>query len=70
MQTFGDSYSGQQDSAHGVLAMLEVILSDFANLETETATSEAESQKMHERYGTNVWCFHFPVHFGVIYVLF
>lgn len=50
MQTFGDSSQGQQDSAHGVLAMLEVIMSDFANLETETATSEAESQKMHERF--------------------
>merc|ERR1719460_2528756 len=32
MQTFGDKFTGQQDSAGGVLAMLEVILSDFANL--------------------------------------
>jgi hypothetical protein len=50
MQTFGESYSGQQDSANGVLAMLEIILSDFANLETATATDEATSQKAHERF--------------------
>jgi len=50
MQTFGDTYSGQQDSANGVLAMLEVIMSDFANLETETTTSETESQNMYERF--------------------
>merc|ERR1719181_2641166 len=32
MQTFGEKYTGQQDEAGGVMAMLEVILSDFANL--------------------------------------
>lgn len=50
MQTFGETYSGQQDSATGVLAMLEVIMSDFANLETETKTQEAEAQAMFERF--------------------
>jgi len=50
MQTFGETYSGQQDSANGVLAMLEVIMSDFANLETETKTAEEEAQSMYERF--------------------
>lgn len=50
MQTFGDSYSGQQDSANGVLAMLEVIMSDFANLEATTAASEAAAAKEYERF--------------------
>merc|ERR1719183_2004620 len=33
MQTFGEKYTGQQDEAGGVLAMLEVISSDFANIQ-------------------------------------
>merc|ERR1719201_987814 len=37
MQTFGESYQGQQDEAGGVLAMLEVILSDYANLQADTS---------------------------------
>jgi len=49
MQTFGETYSGQQDSAGGVLAMLEVILSDFAALETKTASDEDLSQNEFER---------------------
>merc|ERR1719199_2363760 len=36
MQTFGKKYTGQQDEAGGVMAMLEVIMSDFANLEADT----------------------------------
>jgi len=33
MQTFGETYEGQQDEAqYGILALLEVIQSDFANL--------------------------------------
>jgi hypothetical protein len=50
MQTFGESYSGAQDSANGVLAMLEVIMADFASLETETSTGEAEAQEQYERF--------------------
>lgn len=42
MQTFGETYSGRQENAHGVLAMLELILEDFA--EGEASTKAAESQ--------------------------
>merc|ERR1711964_769837 len=35
-QTFGKKYTGQQDEAGGVMAMLELILSDFANVEADT----------------------------------
>merc|ERR1719326_285271 len=50
MQTFGAAYKGQQDKAGGVLAMLEVILSDFANVETETKSAEAMSQKAYDDF--------------------
>merc|ERR1719410_2201202 len=51
MQTFGESYDGQQDEAqYGVLALLEVIASDFANLEAETTATEAASQKAYEDF--------------------
>lgn len=40
MQTFGATYQGQQDEAGGVLAMLEVILSDFATLKADTESAE------------------------------
>merc|ERR1719272_2359961 len=45
MQTFGETFTGQQDEAGGVLAMLDVILSDFANLESDTMAAEAQGQK-------------------------
>jgi len=48
MQTFGESYKGNQDAAGGVMALLEVALSDFANLEADTKASEAEAQKSYE----------------------
>merc|ERR1740130_1223220 len=44
-QTFGKKYTGQQDAAGGVMAMLEVILSDFANLEADTKAAEASGQE-------------------------
>lgn len=44
MQTFGNAYSGQQDEAGGVLAMLEVISSDFSILKADTESAEATSQ--------------------------
>jgi len=48
-QIFGDeAYKGQQSEHGGVMAMLEVIVSDFARLESDTATSEAASQKEYE----------------------
>merc|ERR1719149_130614 len=36
MQTFGKKYTGQQDQAGGVMAMLDTIASDFANLQADT----------------------------------
>jgi len=45
MQSFGETYKGQQDEAGGVLAMLEVILSDFANLEADTKAAEHAAEK-------------------------
>merc|ERR1719487_1619117 len=50
MQTFGKQYTGQQDSAGGVLAMLEVILSDFENVEADTKATEAKAQETYERF--------------------
>merc|ERR1719162_255608 len=44
-QTFGKKYTGQQDSAGGVMAMLDVILSDFANVEADAKASEAKSEE-------------------------
>lgn len=51
MQTFGEVYQGQQDEdEYGVLALLGVIQSDFANLESDTVTAEAVSQKAFEDF--------------------
>mmetsp|Transcript_8648 Transcript_8648/g.27559 ORF Transcript_8648/g.27559 Transcript_8648/m.27559 type:complete len:729 (-) Transcript_8648:69-2255(-) len=51
MQTFGDVEQGQQDeNEYGVLALLEVIASDFANLEADTQAAEVESQKAYEAF--------------------
>merc|ERR1712008_485622 len=53
MQTFGDTYEGQQDEAqYGILALLEVVMSDFANLEAETTASEEANQKAYEEFMT------------------
>jgi len=50
MQTFGETYTGQQEEAGGVLAMLEVIGSDFATLEADTKSSEGEDASAHKAY--------------------
>lgn len=50
MQTFGKTYSGQQDEAGGVLAMLEVISSDFSRLEAETEAAETTSADQHKSF--------------------
>jgi len=52
MQTFGDTYTGQQDAAGGVMALLEVTASDFASLEADTKATEAENQKSHDKFLT------------------
>jgi len=50
MQTFGDVYEGQQAEAGGVLAMLEVIASDFAALQSDTEAAEQLSQKSYDSF--------------------
>jgi len=50
MQTFGDVYQGAQDEAGGVLALLEVVESDFGTLEADTSVSETEAQKAYETF--------------------
>jgi len=45
MQTFGDNFKGNQDGATGVLAMIDVIRSDFANLAADTTAGEASAVK-------------------------
>jgi chromosome segregation ATPase len=50
MQTFGEAYTGNQDAAGGVMALLEVALSDFANLEADTKAAEAESEKAYTNF--------------------
>lgn len=50
MQTFGETYQGNQDEAGGVLAMLEVISSDFANVESSTSASEMQAAKIYEDF--------------------
>jgi hypothetical protein len=50
MQTFGDAYQGQQGAAGGVLALMEVILSDFAALEADTSAAEASSAQSHVKF--------------------
>jgi len=50
MQTFGETYQGNQDAAGGVMALLEVALSDFANLEADTKAGEVEAQQSYDRF--------------------
>jgi len=49
-QTFGKKYTGQQDSAGGVMAMLDVILSDFANVEADAKASESKAQETYDNF--------------------
>merc|ERR1740123_289288 len=44
------SYKGMQAGSGGIVGMLEVILSDFARLETETSTAESQAQSSFERF--------------------
>lgn len=50
MQTFGASYTGLQSQAGGVVAMLEVILSDFNELRADTEAAESASDKSHTAF--------------------
>merc|ERR1719265_2481194 len=50
MQTFGETYKGMQDEAGGVVAMLEVILSDFSTLKADTEAAETVSSKSYTEF--------------------
>merc|ERR1719161_2237380 len=50
MQTFGKKYTGQQDSAGGVMAMLDVIASDFSNLEADTEAAENKGKESYDSF--------------------
>merc|ERR1719316_1165388 len=50
MQTFGKKYAGQQDEAGGVMAMLEVISSDFQTLKADTESNEATAQQTYDDF--------------------
>jgi len=45
-----DPYKGQQAGSGGIMGMLEVILSDFARLETETTESENSAADTYEKF--------------------
>jgi len=45
-----EPYGGMQDVQGGVIGMLEVCLSDFARLETETSLAEEQAQTAYEKY--------------------
>jgi len=49
-ETFNAAYKGNQDQAGGVMGMLEVIQSDFADLESETTAAEAEAADFFTAY--------------------
>jgi len=49
---FDTPYQGMQSENGGVLGMLEVIASDFARLEADTKSSEAQSQKEFDAFST------------------
>merc|ERR1719482_1137954 len=50
MQTFGKTYKGNSESAGPILGLMEVIESDFANLESDTSAAEEVSQKAYEEF--------------------
>jgi peptidoglycan hydrolase CwlO-like protein len=49
-EIFETTYTGQQSEAGGVVGMLEVIESDFARLEAETAAAEATAAKEYDTF--------------------
>jgi len=50
MQTFGDAYKGDTGRAGGVMAMMEVIMSDFASLVADTTVAETEASKGYDDF--------------------
>jgi len=49
-ETFDKPYTGMMPEGGSVVDFLEVILSDFARLESETTTAEASEQEDYEKY--------------------
>merc|ERR1719355_538105 len=49
-EIFDKPYKGMQGESGGVIGMLEVIQSDFARLEEETAAAEAQAQKEYDQF--------------------
>merc|ERR1719353_2845335 len=49
-ETFDKAYQGQQASGGGVVDFLEVILTDFARLESDTAAAEAEESNEYKNF--------------------
>merc|ERR1719217_193982 len=49
-EIFDEPYQGMGDENGGVVGMLEVIESDFARLEAETAAAEASAQKEYDDF--------------------
>jgi hypothetical protein len=43
-------YTGQQAGSGGIIGFLEVILSDFARLESETSSAEDQAQETYEKF--------------------
>jgi hypothetical protein len=43
-------YTGQQAGSGGIVGMLEVILSDFARLESETQSAEDQAQSVYDKF--------------------
>jgi len=51
MQTFGETEYGKQDEAkYGVMALLEVLASDFATLQAQTEAAEAQAAEAYDRF--------------------
>jgi hypothetical protein len=50
MQTFGETYQGNQDANNGVMALLEVLASDMAALEADTNAAEAAAKEAYDRF--------------------
>jgi len=49
-EVFDEPYKGMGGESGGVVGMLEVIESDFARLEAETTSAEAQSQKEYDQF--------------------
>jgi len=49
-EVFDEPYKGMGGESGGVVGMIEVIQSDFARLEAETSSAEAEGQKSYDQF--------------------